>query len=81
MFLKRNGWLIYFGQLHRDADRDELQQDANLIPRFRAVLLQVGYPAADIPLVQFVFESQESVDREFHGSLSRRRYVCHRSRF
>lgn len=64
-----------------DADRDKLMQEPNLIHQFRAALYEVGYPAEDVPLVQFVFESQETVDREFRGSWSRRRYVWLRSRF
>ena len=64
-----------------DVERDTLQQDTNLIRQFRAVLLHVGYPAADVPLVQFVFESQEAVDKGFDGSWSQRRYVWHRDRF
>ena len=64
-----------------DAERDKLRQDSNLIDKLRAKLLQIGYSAADIPLVQFVFESQETVDSDFGGSWSRMQYVWHRSRY
>jgi hypothetical protein len=60
-----------------DEERDELQRNTTLLNQFRAVLVRVGYPD-DAPAVQFVFESQQTVEREFVGSWSRRRYEWHR---
>jgi hypothetical protein len=62
-----------------DAERDELQQDANLIVQLRAALSDVGYPAEDLPFVQLVLESEETVQRKFHGSWSLRRYAWRRN--
>lgn len=64
-----------------DAERDMLAQDATLIEQFREALAKAGYPAIDIPLAQFQFESQITVDREFEGSWSRRHYAWHRRRY
>src|SRR5579864_5336885 len=61
-----------------DGERTILQQDTNLVDQFRAILAGVGYPGTDIRLVQFVFESQETVDRQFGGKWSRRRFLWHR---
>ena len=63
-----------------DVERERLRQDPTLIQQFGTLLLRVGYPEPDIRLVEFVFESQETVDREFARSWSRRRYVWSRDR-
>jgi hypothetical protein len=64
-----------------DLERDQLREDESLRDRFRALLLQVEYAAGDVPLVQFVYESQETVDREFRGSWNQRKYVWLRERY
>jgi len=64
-----------------DVERDQLRKDESLRDRFRALLAQAEYAAGDIPLVQFVYESQETVDREFEGSWNHRKYVWLRERF
>jgi len=51
-----------------DEQRDRLRQDSILHQQFRDALLQAGYPPAAVPLVGFVFESQETVDRDFGGN-------------
>jgi hypothetical protein len=64
-----------------DIERDQLREDESLRDRFRTLLLQAEYAAGDIPLVQFVYESQETVDREFKGSWNQRKYVWLRERY
>ncbi len=64
-----------------DMERDQLREDESLRNRFRALLLQAEYAAEDVPLVQFVYESQETVDREFRGNWNQRKYVWLRERY
>jgi len=63
-----------------DPERDQLQQREGLREQFCTALRQSGYPASDLPFVQFVFESQETVDRDFKGSWSNRKYIWRRER-
>ncbi len=51
-----------------DAERDKLTGQEDLIPNFRAIFSRVGYPSEAIPLIAFVFESQETVDRDYGGN-------------
>ena len=64
-----------------DAERSILQMESSLLPRFEDILLGVGYPAIDIRLLQFVVESQETVNKDFGGKWGRRKYVWYRERF
>ena len=61
-------YLAFWAITDTDAQRDDLNGDAQLLEQFRQVLLQVGYPAESVPLVGFAFESQETIDRDFGGS-------------
>jgi hypothetical protein len=54
--------------VNRDAERDLLQEDHELIDQFRQALLESGYPAESVQHVGFSFESQETVDRDFGGN-------------
>src|SRR5215469_10727780 len=58
-----------------DGERTILQKESSLTSQFEDVLLGVGYPAIDIRLLQFVIESQETVNKDFGGKWSRRQYV------
>ena len=51
-----------------DAERERLRFDSGLHGRLRDILLQVGYPVSAVKLVFFIFESQETVDRDCGGS-------------
>jgi len=61
-----------------DEERDKLARDPSLLDEFRANLVQVGYPADDVALVQFIFESQQTVDLRFHGHWWLMRYDWYR---
>ncbi len=60
-----------------DEERNRLQRDSKLVTEFRQVLGNEGY--VDETHVQFVFESEETINREFRGSLGRRRYAWYRA--
>ena len=64
-----------------DFERDRLRQDENVPDQFRTALVHVGYSTEDIPLAQFVFESQQTVNRDFGGSWSKRRYAWARNNY
>lgn len=61
-----------------DSERDELQRDSNLVIEMQGALTDEGYPQQDVQHVQFVFESEQTVKRDFSGDWSRRRYVWYR---
>jgi hypothetical protein len=52
-----------------DEQRDRLGQELLPYEQLRAVLVKASYPTTAIPGVYFSFESQETVDRDFGGSL------------
>lgn len=51
-----------------DTQRDELLSNGALIDEFRLVFRAVGYPEHAIRHICFVFESQQTVDRDFNGN-------------
>jgi hypothetical protein len=51
-----------------DSERDNLRAKPELIDKFRTTLSEAGYPREAVPKVGFEFESQETVNRDFHGS-------------
>jgi len=51
-----------------DAQRDRLASNPAVSDRFRQILAAEGYPASVLDEVNFTFESQETVDREFGGN-------------
>jgi hypothetical protein len=51
-----------------DKERDRLRSDQILYQQLCETMLRVGYPPDAVPLIHFVIESQETVDREYGGS-------------
>jgi hypothetical protein len=77
---------VFWIKTRKDDERDQLKRDqlvpdSGLTEDFRTTLLHAGYPAIDIPLAQFVVESQETVDRDYAGSWVKRQNDWHRRRY
>jgi len=51
-----------------DTERDRLRSDQTLHQQLCDSMLLVGYSSDAVPLVHFVIESQETVDRDYGGS-------------
>lgn len=51
-----------------DIERDMIQKDTALDGELRTILSDVGYPERAVAEVLWGAESQETVDRDFHGS-------------
>ncbi len=51
-----------------DEDRDLLCQNPQIYVQFRDALARAGYPTRTAPVVHFIIESQETVDRDYGGS-------------
>ena len=66
-------WIRTIKDDERDQfERDYLAPDSKLTEDFRQILLRAGYPSSDVPMVQIVVESQETVDRDYEGSWAQR---------
>lgn len=53
-----------------DEERDRLRTDEGLVPELRVGLKEGGYPKEAVPLVRFIIESKENVDRNYGGRIS-----------
>ena len=60
-------WFIAI-KTRTDEERERLVFDSDLHQQLRDALLKVGYPISAIRFVFFIFESQETVDRDYGGS-------------
>ena len=60
--------LAYWVATNTDEERDLWRRDQSLVEDLRRVLFHCGYPSEAVPFVSFVFESQETVDRDYGGS-------------
>jgi len=72
---------VFWIKTGNDEERDQLSTDSSLTEDFRTALLQADYPAVDVPLAQYVVESQETVDRDYAGSWVKRRSDWYRHRY
>jgi hypothetical protein len=61
--------LAFWTIVETDEQKDGLKADETLIATFRRLLLDAGYPSHSVPYVRFAFESRETVDRDWAGSL------------
>lgn len=59
----------YWTIVETDAQRDALKADEALHATFRRLLVEAGYPPYAADSAGFAFESQETVDRDWAGSL------------
>src|SRR5262249_11774225 len=64
------GYLSFWIRTASDKERDSLCQAPNIHSQFRNALLRAGYPTNTVPVVHFRIESQETVDRDYGGSLN-----------
>ena len=62
------GHLAFLIKTNTDNERDLLRQDSHFFNDFRDALATARYPLETDPVVHFLIESQETVDREFGGS-------------
>lgn len=61
------GLLAIWIKTKTDAQRDLLLLNQPLLNEFRSALRLCGYPEDAVPRIGFSFQSQETVDRDFHG--------------
>lgn len=59
----------YWTIVRTDAQRDALKADAALDAAYRRLLVEAGYPPHLARSAHFAFESRETVDRDWAGSL------------
>jgi hypothetical protein len=60
--------LLFLIRTDTDLERDELRSDPTLTEMLRGTLIPSGYPSDAATLVEFDFQSEETVRRDFRGS-------------
>jgi hypothetical protein len=61
-------YISFWVATETDQQRNSLRTVPKLHEKLCGALLRAGYPADSTPLVHFLIESQETVDRDFDGS-------------
>ena len=61
-------YLTFWIATKTDRERDQLRRDAGLPQELRDALLRAGYLPDAVPMVHFLIESQETVDRDYGGN-------------